>query len=632
MKTNHETIDVNTAGTVAGPAAQGGPTKAARSHGPVRQVPRAAVLAAVALALPASAEPVGASLFATGATMPSAVVDARTSLWISDHTMGFCKLVNGAIDQNSCVLGGAVAPGQAVFRPNPTVNFPDAGVFYVPDLSSKSQGVFQYNYRGGQITNVSVLAPTANLGADRPLAVAFGPDNKVYVSFKRNGTLKRIRPATGVVETFGAAIGGGPPAMAFAGETLYLAEAGGLSHINSARNCATGCRAVASQGVGVPAPVYATSDGSSLYVASLSGAYRYLPAEQCSVRLASGFINISALGAAAEGASNILYTADDPTAGNQILRASVYKTTWDSAAPPACTGTGGGDGGGGAEPPAPLPSGATLLAAGATNPAALMQVGTELWVSDHTLGVCRIEAGAIDQNTCVVGGAVSPAQAIFVPAPQLDDPNAGAFYVPDIASSSRGVYEYVYRKGRIASISVVAPNAGLGGNRPQAVALGPNGWLYVSSKKTNTIVRIKPGVARAETVGNAAGRAGPPAMAFIGNALYLAEDTGMTRITGSSTCSGGCRASALQGVSVTTPVFVTADGPYLYLADSAAVYRYQPSQPALGTTTLSSGANGITAIGVGQIGTSNVLYLGEDATAGAADGTGRITWIARPTP
>lgn len=632
MKTDHQTNDVNTFETAAGPAVQGGPARTRRTQRLARHASRTALLAAAALALPASAEPVGASLFATGATMPSAVVDARTSLWISDHTMGFCKLVNGAIDQNSCVLGGAIAPGQAVFRPNPTVNFPDAGVFYVPDLSSQSQGVFQYNYRGGHITNVSVLAPTARLGADRPLAVAFGPDNKVYVSFKRNGTLKRIRPATGVVETFGAAIGGGPPAMAFVGGTLYLAEAAGLSRINSAPNCVTGCRAVAAQGVGVPAPVYVTSDGSSLYVASLSSAYRYSPADQCSVRLASGFVNISALGTATEGANSILYSADDPTAGNQILRASIYKTTWDTATQPTCTGTGGGDGGGGTEPPAPLPAGATLLAGGATNPAALMQVGTELWVSDHTLGVCRIEAGAIDQNTCVVGGAVSPAQAIFVPAPQPNDPGAGAFYVPDIASSSRGVYEYIYRNGRIAAISVVAPNAGLGGNRPQAVALGPNGWLYVSSKKTNTIVRIKPGVARAETVGNAAGRAGPPAMAFIGNALYLAEDTGMTRITGASTCAGGCRAVALQGVSVTTPVYVTADGQYLYLADSAAVYRYQPSQPALGTTTLSSGANGITAVGVGTIGTTNVLYLGEDATAGAAVGTGRVTWIARPTP
>lgn len=593
-----------------------------------------ALLAGALANMPASAAPVGASLFATGATMPAAIVRAGASLWVSDHTLGFCRIAGSAIDQNSCVLGGASAPGQAVYHSTSALGAPEEGDFYVPDLSSKSQGVYRYTYRNGAITGVSVMAPRAGLGGNRPLAVAWGPDGKVYVAFSRNSNIVRIRLDNDVVEAVGSASGRGPAAMAFIDTTLYLAEATGLTQIANAGGCSGGCRPTAVQGTGVAAPVYVTSDGAALFLADLGSYYRYSPADRCAVRLASGFTNLSALGIGIDGTNKLIYSADDPSAGNLSFQASLYKSSLDSGATGACTGTGGDAGGGTVDVPPPLPSGATLVASGATGPAALVQAGTDLWVSDHALGFCRVASGAIDQTSCVLGGAVAPGQAAFLSAPVGTDLTAGFFYVPDLSSKSRGVYQYTYRGGQIVAVGLVAPNAGLGGNLPQALAVSTDGKLYISFKRTNTIVRVNLGSQTAQTVGTVSGRAGPPAIALMDDTLYLAENAGLTQITGVPGCTGGCRALAVQGASIVAPVYVTADAAahLLYLADYGSVYRFTPSQPWLGSVGMSSGASGLTALGVGVSGSDNVLYLGDDITAGAQVAKGRITQIRLPAP
>lgn len=584
------------------------------------------LLAAATAGLPAAAAPSGASLFASGGTMPAAIVRAGASLWVSDHTMGFCRIAGSAIDQNSCVVGGAVAPGQAIFRPAPSSDDPDAGVFYVPDLSSKSLGVYQYAYQNGQVSAVSVLAPNAGLGGNRPVAVAWGPDDALYVAFVKNNSIVRIRPATGRVEAVGTALARNPQSIAFADATLYLAEATGMTQIARASACLGGCRAAALQGLGVPAPVYVTSNGAALFVADLTSFYRHTLADRCTTRMASGFANLSALGFGAESGAGVVYAADDPSAGNLVFQASFYKTSMDSGSASACDGGGGG----GVPAPDPLPSGASLVANGVTAAAALVQAGSDLWVADHALGFCRVVSGAIDQTSCVAGGAVAPGQSLFRSVPTVADPNAGFFYVPDMSSKSRGVYQYAYSGGQITAISVLAPNAGLGGNTPQAVAWGPDNKLYVVMKRNNAVVRVSPGAANAEAVGSVAGRAGPPALVFLGNTLYLAENTGLTQIANAAACGGNCRALAVQGAAVTAPLFVTADATALYLANFSAVYRFLPSQPGAGVANMSGGANGITALGVGTSNGDNTLFLGEDPTAGTQVARGRISRIARP--
>lgn len=591
------------------------------------QLVRCGMLMALAACIAplASAAPVTATTVATGLTLPAAIVRAGSELWVSDHTLGFCRLVNGGIDQNTCNLA-AISPGQAVFKPTPLPDDPAAGIFYVPDNSSKSQGVWRLGYRNGFIAEQVLIAARFGLGGNRPTTVALDSAGNLYVGFRRTNSIVRIttpEAETQTVQTIGRAAGSaGPPAMAFAGSALYLAEAIGVTRINNPGTCNGGCTASAVAGTGVPSPTYLMADGGALYVADFASVYRFNPTVGCSSQIATGYSGISAVSVDTAASPATLYVAEDPSLGAQVFRAGIYASAFDANA--VCSVTGGGGG-------PTVPTGATLAGTGLTLPAAIVQAGQDLWVSDHTLGFCKLVAGALDQNSCNLA-AVSPGQAVFRPMPTSTDPSAGVFYVPDNSSKGQGVYRLTYSGGSIQGATLLGNNGPLRGNRPMAVALGPDGNLYVVLGRNNNIIRINnPDTAPVpQTIGSVSGRVGPPAIAFVGNSLYLAEGTGVTRVDNAVSCTSGCIARTVT-TGVPVPTALTSDGSSLYIGDFSTVYRYLPSAPNTMAAPLAKGFSGVTAVGVVRSGDAASLLTGDDASAGNFAGTGKV-WITPLAP
>ncbi|MEB3295836.1 MAG: hypothetical protein VKJ24_22010 [Synechococcales bacterium] len=101
---------------------------------------------------------------AVGVTAPGGTVQIGRHLWVSDHLQGFCRLdpaltvaATRSINAASCVTN-ALSPGQPSY---------DASrrYVYVPDNSSKSQGVWRFRFNP---TTNRMWTGAAPVGSDRP--------------------------------------------------------------------------------------------------------------------------------------------------------------------------------------------------------------------------------------------------------------------------------------------------------------------------------------------------------------------------------------------------------------------------------------------------------------------------------
>src|SRR5262249_7553623 len=120
---------------------------------------------------------------------------------------------------------------------------------YVPDLSSKSLGVWRFPYNPATETlgTGTVIASTAVLGIFRPNAVVLNATGSLlFMSFARTGNVTRINaPATCPTQrsqTMGhSSDGGSITSLAILGssQTMHLAEATGVTVMPS--TCTSGC-------------------------------------------------------------------------------------------------------------------------------------------------------------------------------------------------------------------------------------------------------------------------------------------------------------------------------------------------------------------------------------------------------
>ena len=88
--------------------------------------------------------------------------------------------------------------------------------------------------------------------------------------------------------------------------------------------------------------------------------------------------------------------------------------------------------------------------------------------------------------------------------------------------------------------------------RPAAVALGPSGSLYVSYLNSSAIVRVVgpgSGSPTIQAVGTSSTGGGVRSLAFVGNDLYLAESTGVTRIGTSPTMTANSPSKSMPSSS-----------------------------------------------------------------------------------
>jgi hypothetical protein len=301
-----------------------------------------AALAAIQ-AVPSHAALVSARLYASGLTAPPGglvlpLATGATRLWVSDHINGFCRLdpnpaVPGTATLNTSTcynfgLGGAA--GQPAF--DPVNNF-----IYLPDLSKKSAGItrLKYNPTTGTVTVSAVIGQT--LAASLPDAVALGPDGKLYVSFKGNGSIVRItNPGSSVlslqaIESVGRTSDNRLALnIAFVGTDMYLAEKNLLTIMPGATTCTGACIAFFN-GINIAVPQSVVFDGKYLFVGDTNSVWRIDPATLTPVQYATNMANVSGIAVKVPTVSATgvvtpgnVFAMWDPSAGIQIGQGRVW--------------------------------------------------------------------------------------------------------------------------------------------------------------------------------------------------------------------------------------------------------------------------------------------------------------------
>jgi hypothetical protein len=292
------------------------------------------------------------------------------------------------------------------------------------------------------------------------------------------------------------------------------------------------------------------------------------------------------------------------------------------------------------EPVATLPTDpaakvGSLFASGATAPGGVVSMGSHMWVADHLLGLCRLDAQAdgslkVNTGTCNAAGAVAPGQPVF-------DPASGYVYVPDASSKSAGVWRLTFdtKSETISQPELLVGGQGLAAVRTASLALSPDKKsLYVGSLKSPTIWRITDPAGTSptlETVGSTSDTKGVQGIAFIDNNLYLAQSVAVTVIKNAAACSG-CTAEATP-IKADGPSALASDGhSVLYVADtpvnSSVVRRYTIATSAEDILANAGAVQGgastplmfASSLSVDQAG---VVYVGDDPNE-AQGGQGRV--------
>lgn len=284
------------------------------------------------------------TLYANGITAPAGTVEIGGKQWVSDHLQGFCRLdvpaTGGAaaINPSTCVTVAGSA-GQATFDAN-------RNLLYLPDNSSKSQGVWRLQYnptRGVMITNTTATNRpilVARQGANRPTATALAENGDLLIGFTRTGAIMRVAnphrtPGT-AVRVGRTSTGGGVAGFTMLGSTLYIAEDAAVSSIPTrpAQLTACGSPCIASPLVSsfISGPTGITSDYTSLYISDVANeVIKYTPAADPDlgtdieeIFVPGGYLRlISGLGI--NSARDTLFVGSDPTDGNGIAQGFLHQ-------------------------------------------------------------------------------------------------------------------------------------------------------------------------------------------------------------------------------------------------------------------------------------------------------------------
>jgi hypothetical protein len=291
-------------------------------------------------------------------------------------------------------------------------------------------------------------------------------------------------------------------------------------------------------------------------------------------------------------------------------------------------------------------------------------IGAQPWACDARQGfapVVAIEQGVADPLLAIgtTGGVRLPISATTVPATcgQAALQSNGVVYITQAVvdtqntpSIARGVLRMALDPATGALIgpsSYIATTAGLDGNQPTAVAMGPDGNLYVGYIKRI----VNPGVGSTQvvqSVGNTPQGHPARAFAFVGNDLFIASVDSLSIITNatSAACTGGCNATALSdgfsGAAHTGLAFDGNGGLYFAVAGnpqipgSSQVWRLSLSTgPGLYTFVAQGGTdrNGANASNFSfnasktnllMLDAGGNLWIGDDASNAAAAGAGRL--------
>jgi len=269
-------------------------------------------------------------------------------------------------------------------------------------------------------------------------------------------------------------------------------------------------------------------------------------------------------------------------------------------------------------------------------------INSGLLVFDTTGGF-SLGGGGLCIFFCQVGQiAYDGNQTVYLTA--YDHPKGNGISLPGVWRLSIDL-----TSGFIDNEAQLVPAAGLAGNNPTSIALGPDGNLYVGFLKNGNVVRIvNPNVSPqdktqiVQSVGSAPNGRPVRSLAFVGKDLYLATTDGLSVIKNAiaATCLGGCNGVPIaDGFSGVAHVGVTTDGiNRLYVAIDNQVWRYTISSGTMQQVSV-GGTDPVTGAGLNfafVAGHSNLLQLdrlgnlwvGDDTSDGTFNFTGRIWYIS----
>jgi hypothetical protein len=515
------------------------------------------------------------TLIANGVNQPNGAIRYNGSIWISDIANGFCRIDAGVINLATCFTQ---AQGQPELYGN---------TVYITDQTGAT-GVWRLTMNAitSTIDSAVVLAPNAGLAANQPTSASLGPDGKLYIAFNLKGDIVRITnpagaPLTQTVEQVGKAASGGGPvrSLSFLGANLYIADTGaiGLERIAAAATCRGNCNAVTLfGGIGISNSV--SSDRVRyLYMENGTRVVRYDTTTTNSVVIYSSngiqdgqtFGYGTIWGVSVDQPTGDLFIGGDPTAPGAATnnRGSLYSVI----APATTEGivqTGFG-------PPAPVPSPTpaptpartgSLFDAGITQPGGLNWIGTHVWVSDASQGFCRVDPSS--PGVAALSNCFKPT-ATFVAGQASFDATRNFIYIPDAATASSGIYRVAYIP--LTESLGASVNLGNGNLQPTAVAVAPEGSLFIGGRANGNINKVTtPFTAPAAPVriATTSDGLGVRAMIFIANDLYLAETVNVTVIIraspsltkGKAVILGPAQTrGATPQLNVTTPLSLAAD-------------------------------------------------------------------------
>lgn len=283
-----------------------------------------------------------------------------------------------------------------------------------------------------------------------------------------------------------------------------------------------------------------------------------------------------------------------------------------------------------------------------TQPGGGIYHGTHFWLADGLSAFVRLQPDDVDPNqiTQVYAGYASSGSYAQVAYDAAHD----ALYVADQGSKGVGIVRLGFAPNELVSNACfVAPS--FNGRRPSAVALGPDGNLYVGFLTTGDIVRLPvagtlapPGcqVPPVVTIGKSIKGGRVNGLAFVGSDLYIAGKDGLTKIPNATSCLSGCTSQVVAGSANAGHFGIWADGfDLVYYLRDANVMRYRVST-GIHEVFANSGtlADGTVSSFMFVGGKSNLLtqdiygnvWVGDDTSDGVGNATGRVWFIQAGQP
>jgi hypothetical protein len=326
------------------------------------------------------------------------------------------------------------------------------------------------------------------------------------------------------------------------------------------------------------------------------------------------------------------------------------------------------------------PQGGLVLSGTAINPATGNPF-RHLWTADAVNGLCRLDPDvdtvalhAVNPATClntVAGGAFNAAQLTFDPATNTvyavdGGGKVGIFilnFLPD-SDSGHGLMDQVNQSilAGTATGANVTSGCGIVLPQPTATSLGPDGNLYVGFKRNGNIMRIISPLTNPLPCGNVqpavivTGDRLTSQMAWVGHSMFLNDSRVPLQVNFADQCftpqnrNTPCPAGASVPLIVAAPTTVVSNqtggqlnGSDVYFGGiTVSAITGLVQNPFIGLTggTIQDNFGGtgaffsnISALAVDSSDpTSDVLYVGDDPTAGAIAGSGRWWQVLSAPP